>query len=56
MSSVHRYIKTSCSSVDGESGGGVAAAVAMLEAEAVVLDGACVCARGGGTQVQVSML
>ena len=25
----------------------------MLEAEAVVLDGACVCARGGGTQVQV---
>ena len=30
----------------------VAAAVAMLEAEAVVLDGACVCARGG-TQVQV---
>ena len=27
----------------------VAAAVAMLEAEAVVLDGACVCAWGGGT-------
>ena len=28
------------------------AAVAMLEAESVMLDGACVCARGG-TRVQV---
>ena len=32
----------------------VAAAVAMPEAKAVVLDGACVCAWGGETQVQVS--